>query len=224
LLLWAASRYGVDATGITLSENQYRYVEDRIRKDGLQARCRVRLLDYRDLPETERFGKIASIGMFEHVGRKNLPLYFGKISRLLEPGGLVLNHGITLGALGRDELASDIGRFIDDYVFPDGELIHVSRVIEEMARQELECADVENLRTHYAKTLWKWVERLESRREAALALVGEKTFRVWRIYMAGSAHAFERGWLCIFQVLAAKSRLDGTVTLPLTRDDIYAAT
>src|SRR6185312_12968751 len=100
--------------GITLSRNQYEYTQARIKAEGLEHRCRVQLLDYRDVPETEPFDKIASVGMFEHVGKKNLARYFAKIFRLLRPGGLVLNHGITIGALGQDELASDIGGFIDD--------------------------------------------------------------------------------------------------------------
>lgn len=221
LILWAAEHYGVRATGITLSRNQYDYARERIRDAGLEDRCEVRLLDYRDISEDEQFDKIASVGMFEHVGRKNLGVYFGKIQRLLRDGGVVLNHGITLNAPEQYELGSDIGRFIDEYVFPGGELSHVSRVMQEMAAQGLECADAESLRPHYARTLWHWVDRLEANRAAAVSKVGEKAYRIWRIYMAGSAHAFERGWMSIYQILAAKSRLDGRLTLPLTRDYIY---
>jgi cyclopropane-fatty-acyl-phospholipid synthase len=221
LVMWAAQRYGVRATGITLSRNQHEYAQRAIREAGLSGRCEVHLLDYRDLPENEPYDKIASVGMFEHVGRKNLPVYFGKMFRLLKPGGLAMNHGITLNAVGQDEVGSGIGKFIDDYVFPGGELTHVSEVIAEMSRQGLECRDVESLRPHYARTLWHWVERLEANREAALAAVGEKIYRIWRIYMAGSAHAFERGWLSIYQVLAGRPAADGTLPLPLTRDYIY---
>jgi cyclopropane-fatty-acyl-phospholipid synthase len=221
LILWAAEHYGVRATGITLSRNQYDYAREHIREAGLEDRCEVRLLDYRDIPEDEQFDKIASVGMFEHVGRKNLAVYFGKIQRLLRDGGVVLNHGITLNAPEQYELGSDIGRFIDEYVFPGGELSHVSRVMQEMAAQGLECTDAESLRPHYARTLWHWVDRLEANRAAAVSKVGEKAYRIWRIYMAGSAHAFERGWMSIYQILAAKSRLDGRLTLPLTRDYIY---
>lgn len=221
LIMWAAQNYGVHATGITLSEHQHDYAVSRIRAAGLEDRCQVRLLDYRDVPEDLPFDKIASVGMFEHVGRKNLSAYFGKVQRLLKPGGLVMNHGITLNRPGEDELGSDIGRFIDEYVFPGGELTHVSRVIAEMAGQGLEAADVESLRLHYAKTLWHWVNRLEERRAEAIAAVGEKAYRVWRIYMAGSAHAFERGWLSIYQILAGKADRDGKLGLPLTREFIY---
>ena len=221
LVIWAAQRYQVRATGITLSQNQYDYACSRIREAGLEGSCEVRLLDYRDVPEDAPFDKIASVGMFEHVGRKNLPLYFAKICRLLKPGGLVMNHGITLSSVDQEELGSDIGDFIDEYVFPGGELVHISQVIAEMSAQRLECRDVECLRPHYAKTLWQWVERLEANRDAARATVGEKVFRIWRIYMAGSAHAFERGWMSVFQVLAGRPTADGALALPLTRDYMY---
>ena len=223
LIVWAAERYKVRATGITLSENQYHYAQQRIREAGLEDSCEVKLLDYRDLPEEESYEKIASVGMFEHVGRKNFPVYFEKIFRMLRPGGLVMNHGITMNSLDRHELGSDIGAFIDRYVFPGGELSHIAHVIEEMSAQGLEPWDIESLRPHYARTLWQWVERLEANREPALAAVGEKIYRIWRIYMAGSAHAFERGWMSIYQVLAGKALSGGRLALPATRDHIYAA-
>jgi len=222
LIVWAAQHYKVRATGVTLSHNQYEYARRRIRESGLEDLCEVKLLDYRDVPESEPYDKIASVGMFEHVGRKNLPVYFGKIFRLLRPGGLVMNHGITLNSLGQDELGSDIGAFIDEYVFPGGELTHVSHVISDMSAQGLESWDVESLRPHYARTLWSWVERLDENREAALRMVGEKTYRIWRIYMAGSAHAFERGWMSIYQVLAGKPLANGKLGVPATREHIYA--
>lgn len=221
LILWAAQHYKVHATGITLSRNQHDYTTRQIRERGLEDFCEVRLLDYRDFPEDETFDKIASVGMFEHVGRKNLPLYFGKMFRLLKPGGLVMNHGITLNSLDQEELGSGIGAFIDDYVFPGGELVHISKVIAEMSAQGFECRDIESLRPHYARTLWQWVERLEANREAAFAEAGEKAYRIWRVYMAGSAHAFERGWMSVFQVLAGKPTATGALPLPLTRDYIY---
>ncbi|MBI2296490.1 MAG: class I SAM-dependent methyltransferase [Betaproteobacteria bacterium] len=222
LVMWAAQRYGVNALGVTLSRNQHDYARAKIAEFGLDGRCEVRLLDYRDVPDEGSFDKIASVGMFEHVGRRNLPVYFGKIARLLKPGGLVMNHGITLNAVDQRELGSGIGEFIDEYVFPGGELTHLSEVIAAMSVQGLETWDVESLRSQYARTLWQWVERLEANRAAALAAVGEKLYRVWRIYMAGSAHAFERGWMSVYQVLAGKPRADGALALPATRDHIYA--
>ena len=222
LVMWAAERYKVRATGVTLSQNQYDYARAKIREAGLEELCEVRLLDYRDIPEDAPYDKIASVGMFEHVGRKNLPLYFGKIYRLLKPGGLVMNHGITLNSVDGQELGSDIGSFIDEYVFPGGELTHVSKVIAEMSEQGLESWDVESLRPHYARTLWQWVDGLEAHRHAAAAIVGEKIYRIWRIYMAGSAHAFERGWMSVYQVLAGRPHADGRLGCASTREYMYA--
>jgi cyclopropane-fatty-acyl-phospholipid synthase len=222
LVMWAAERYGVQALGVTLSRNQHDYAQARIGELGLEGRCEVRLLDYRDVPEERSFDKIASVGMFEHVGRDKLEAYFGKIVRLLRPGGLVLNHGINHGVPRRRELGSDMGEFIDRYVFPGGDLTHISVVMEAMSAQGLECWDVESLRPHYARTLWHWVERLEANRAAAVAAVGERLYRIWRIYMAGSAHGFERGWVSVHQVLAGKPLAGGALELPGTRDYIYA--
>jgi cyclopropane-fatty-acyl-phospholipid synthase len=222
LVMRAAQCYGVNALGVTLSQNQYDYARAKIREAGLEGRCEVRLLDYRDVPEEGAFDKIASVGMFEHVGLSNFPVYFGKISRLLKPGGLAMNHGITHNWPGQRELGSDIGEFVDRYVFPGGELVHVGQVLDAMSCAGLEPWDVESLRPHYGRTLWAWVDRLDANRAAAVAAVGERLYRIWRIYMAGSAHAFERGWLSVYQVLAGKPRADGALALPPTREHLYA--
>ena len=224
LIFWAAENYGVRATGITLSRNQCEHVRAQIAARGLADRVRVELLDYADLPDEEAFDKIASVGMFEHVGPRNYGRYFGKIRRILAPGGFVLNHGITHNGLSRRSLGSGIGEFVEEYVFPGGALAHVSRVVEGLAAQGLEVVDAEALREHYAKTLWHWVDRLEANAAAARAEVGEERFRVWRIYMAGSAHAFDRGWLSLWQLLAGKPLADGRLPHPLTREYMYAAT
>ncbi|UCH48248.1 MAG: class I SAM-dependent methyltransferase [Betaproteobacteria bacterium] len=223
LIIWAARHYGVKAVGITLSDEQHALASERIKELGLEDSCEAWLMDYRDVPSDEVFDKIASVGMFEHVGKKNLPVYFGKIYSLLKPGGMVMNHGITTNSLDDGALGSDIGKFVDEYVFPGGELVHVSRVIREMSVQGLEMWDAESLRPHYAKTLWHWVERLEANAARARELVGERRYRVWRIYMAGSAHAFERGWISIFQILGGKRLADGSLPYPLTRAHVYAA-
>lgn len=223
LIIWAARHYGVKATGITLSDEQHAFATQRIKELGLEDVCEARLLDYRDVAPEEPFDKIASVGMFEHVGKKNLPIYFEKIYSLLKPGGVVLNHGITTNSLDDGALGSDIGKFVDEYVFPGGQLVHVSRVIREMENQGLETWDAESLRPHYAKTLWHWVSRLEAKAARARELVGERRYRVWRIYMAGSAHAFERGWISIFQILGTKPLENGTVPYPLTRAHVYSA-
>ncbi|MEP7182875.1 MAG: cyclopropane-fatty-acyl-phospholipid synthase family protein [Betaproteobacteria bacterium] len=224
LIFHAAERYGADATGITLSQNQFDHVSAQIAARGLSGRVRVELRDYQDLPDDERYDKVASIGMFEHVGLARFPRYFSKIRRLLKPGGLVLNHGITHNPLGAESLGSGMGDFVDEYVFPGGELAHVANVIAAMAAEGLEVFDAEALREHYAKTLWHWVDRLEANADAARREVGEERFRVWRIYMAGSAHAFERGWLSLWQVLAGRPLADGRLPHPLTRDYMYPGT
>jgi cyclopropane-fatty-acyl-phospholipid synthase len=221
LIFWAVKNYDVRATGITLSEEQLSFVQTKIKELGIEDRCEVFLKDYRDLPNEELFDKIASVGMFEHVGEKNLPVYFGKIYSLLKPGGLVMNHGIAAGDLNPGDMGSDITNFIQEYVFPGGELVHLSQVISQMANQNLECWDVESLRPHYVKTLWHWVSRLEARRQEACKLVGEKKYRIWKIYMAGSARAFERGWVSIFQILGGKPLAKGGWPFPMTRDNIY---
>ena len=222
LLFLAAQRYGVEATGITLSQNQLDHVTRRIAERGLTGRVHVELRDYLDLPDTPQYDKVASIGMVEHVGVRRLPGYFRKIIGVLKPGGFVLNHGITHNPLGADSLGSGIGDFVDEYVFPGGELAHVSRVIEAMGAAGLELVDAEALREHYARTLWHWVSRLEAGAQAARAEVGEEKYRVWRIYMAGSAHAFDVGWLSLWQLLAGKRLPDGRLPHPLTRDYMYA--
>ena len=221
LILHAAQTCGVRATGITLSRNQYEHVRERIATLGLAGQVEVRLQDYLDLPESETYDKIASIGMFEHVGVKRFARYFGKIERVLAPGGLVLNHGITHNALHGRSLGSGIGDFVEEYVFPGGELTHVHRVIESMAAAGLEVVDAEALREHYARTLWAWTERLEGNADAARREAGDERFRVWRIYLAGSAHAFDRGWLSLWQLLAGKPKPGGALPHPLTRRYMY---
>jgi cyclopropane-fatty-acyl-phospholipid synthase len=222
LLFWAAQRFGVQATGVTLSHNQFDYVRNEIGRRGLRKQCEVYLMDYRDLQEENRYDKIASVGMFEHVGEHNLALYFAKVGGLLKPGGLVMNHGIMSVDVAGSGLGSNIGEFIERYVFPGGTLVHISKVLACMARESLEILDVESLRRHYAKTLWHWVQRLETKKPEACALVGEDRFRTWQIYMAGSAYAFEKGWLTVMQILAGKPLADGSLLYPLTREHVYA--
>ncbi len=212
LLLWAAENYGVNATGITLSKNQHAYVNRLIEQKGLQGRVKMLLQDYRDVDESQPFDKVASVGMCEHVGRPNLPIYFDKIRRLLKPGGLVMNHGITAGGIENSQLAGGMGDFIEKYIFPGGQLVHISVMADTMARGGLEPLDMECLRPHYAKTLWYWVDALEANLEQAKKVLGDradKTIRAYRLYLAGSAMGFEQGWISLFQMLGA--RPDGVV-------------
>ena len=239
LLLWAAERYGVDATGVTLSKNQHAHVQALIAQKGLAHRVRIELRDYRDLAEDRPFDKIASVGMFEHVGRVNMTGYFEKIMRLLTPGGLVMNHGITAGGLENAQLGAGMGDFIEKYIFPGGELMHVSAVLQHLARAGLEMVDSENLRPHYARTLWDWSDALEARLEEARQVLtvssdserAEKTLRAYRLYLAGSAMSFQEGWLSLHQLLATRPThvprmQEGTVTggdsvYPFSRDYMY---
>jgi cyclopropane-fatty-acyl-phospholipid synthase len=204
LLLWAAEHYGVKAHGITLSKNQHAHVKRLIDEKRLQGRVVMELRDYRDLPEDEPWDKVASVGMFEHVGRANLPVYFDKIRRLLKPGGLLMNHGITAGGTRNAQLGNGLGDFISRYIFPGGELVHVSLVLREMADAGLEMVDTENLRPHYARTLWAWSDNLESRLAHAREVVGERVLRAYRLYLAGCAMAFERGWIALHQMIATR--------------------
>ncbi|HEX7888915.1 MAG TPA: class I SAM-dependent methyltransferase [Ramlibacter sp.] len=212
LLLWAAENYGVQATGITLSKNQHAHVNRLIQERGLGGRVQMLMLDYRDLPEDQPFDKVASVGMFEHVGYANMQAYFAKIHRLLKPGGMVLNHGITAGCLEPGQLGAGMGQFISKYIFPGGELLHPSLVLREMAAGGLEMVDAENLRPHYARTLWEWSDALEARLEEARAVLERthgaedagKVLRAYRLYLAGCAMSFERGWNALHQFLAIR--------------------
>jgi len=159
--------------------------------------------------------------MFEHVGLKNLPLYFGAIRRLLADGGIALNHGLTSVDPDSRAVGMGGGEFIEKYVFPHGQLPHLSLVIREMGAAGLEVMDSETLRLHYAKTLRQWSDRLEAQLDKAKTYAGEKRLRIWRTYLAGCAHAFERGWVSIQQVLAVKADEAGSNPLPWTRDYMY---
>jgi cyclopropane-fatty-acyl-phospholipid synthase len=191
---------------------------ERIAEAGLADRVSVELQDYRDLPGDSVYDKVASVGMFEHVGLKNLPVYFYTVHRLLKPHGLFLNHGITHNSEGWQRSMST--EFINRYVFPDGELDNISNIQHAMERAKFEIADVEALRPHYALTLRHWVARLEHNHERALQYVNEATYRVWRLYMTACALEFESGDIGIYQVLATK-RAQGNLPVPLTRRYMY---
>ena len=221
-LIIRAAQQGAHAVGVTLSENQYAYAKARIEALGLSSRCEVRLQDYRDVPEIGGFDKVVSVGMFEHVGMKNLPLYFEQMNRLLKIGGAMLMHGITATHPGKRQVGRGAGDFIDKYVFPDGELPHMSDVARIMAEQGLEVVDVESLRRHYAKTLTHWAHRLDAHPETARAIAGEKRYRIWRVYLMGSSIGFRDNWMNIYQLLACKLGGEGANPFPMTRDWMYA--
>jgi len=221
LVFRAVEKFGARAVGVTLSKNQYEYAQEKIREKGIGDRCEVRLQDYRDVPEEGGFDKISSVGMFEHVGLRNLELYFRRMRALLKDGGLMLNHGITSVDPDSRSVGRGAGDFIDKYVFPDGELPHIGLVLREMSAAGLETVDVESLRRHYAKTTAIWADRLEANRERARSIAGEKRYRIWAIYLAGCAFGFAHDWINIYQVLGCKADGAGANPLPLTRDYMY---
>lgn len=218
LVIYAAEHFGVEAVGITLSEAQVELAQDRIREAGLGDRCRVELRDYRQVVEPEGFDALASGGMFEHVGEARLPDYFQQAWKLLKPGGPFLNHGITRRATDPPEPP---GSFSGTYVFPDGELTPISTSLRVAVGIGFEVRDVESLREHYALTLRRWVRRLEARHAEALRHVDEPTYRVWRLFMSGSAYGFSHGLLNLHQSLLIKPSAAGKSALPLTRQDWY---
>jgi cyclopropane-fatty-acyl-phospholipid synthase len=215
LLLHAARHHGVRGVGITLSEPQAALARERVRETGLSDRIEIRVADYREIGDGP-YDKIASIGMIEHVGVAQLTAYAAKIARLLRPGGLLLNHGIA-------RMFSDPAgekSLIQRYVFPDGELPQLAEVVAALQAAGLEPRDVESLREHYGLTLRRWLANLVRERDAVTAEVGDERERVWRLYMLGSALAFEDGDISVFQILAG--RRGDALGLPLVREAIEA--
>jgi cyclopropane-fatty-acyl-phospholipid synthase len=198
--------------GVTLSVEQAAYARERVEELGLSDRIDIRVCDYRELRDGP-FDKIASIGMYEHVGRGELERYVRHVEALLRPGGLFLNHGIA--RLHSEPPGDDT--FIYRYVFPDGELSPVTEVMTAMNDAGLEVRDLESLRDHYPLTLRAWVRNLQEHRQAAIAEAGEPRERVWRMYMLGSALGFEEGDISVFQVLTAKPGAPNA--LPLMRSE-----
>ena len=217
LVIYAVEHYGVEALGITLSQPQADLASQRIRSAGLADRCRVEVADYRQMNEAEGFDKLVSVGMFEHVGEALLSVYFQRAWRLLRPGGVFLNHGIARRATDPPKKSAT---FSDRYVFPDGELVPIHVTLRRAEEAGFEVRDVESLREHYALTLQQWVQRLEARHEEALQIVDETTYRIWRLFMSGSAYGFWQGGLNVYQTLLAKPDR-GVSGLALTRADWY---
>jgi cyclopropane-fatty-acyl-phospholipid synthase len=219
----AARHHGVDVLGVTLSEPQVAYARDKAQRLGLAAKVRFELMDYASLDGQERFDKVTSIGMFEHVGVENFTTYFKTVYRLLKPGGLYLHHAITRpgksaaarGGGKRPEFAA-----LTRYIFPGGELDHLGRTISNLELHGFEIHDVEGWREHYQRTCRFWHNRLAAHYEAACAEVGEATTRVWLAYLAACSITFQRNNCGLYQTLASK-RVKGAVGLPPTREDLY---
>jgi cyclopropane-fatty-acyl-phospholipid synthase len=216
LILHAALHHGAYAYGITLSQQQATVAAQRISEANVTQSCRAECQDYRALAPAVPYDKIASVGMFEHVGQINLARYFRIVFRLVKPGGVFLNHGIATCALSPQVKPS----FIDRYVFPDGELVTIHEAIAAAEAAGFEVRDLENLREHYERTLRLWVNNLERSADQALQHVSNVTYRIWRLYMAGCAAAFHRGDIAVFQMLLSRPA-NGRSGLPLTREDWY---
>jgi cyclopropane-fatty-acyl-phospholipid synthase len=213
MALHAAREYGVEVVGITLSQEQAAYARKRVADEGLTDKVEIRVQDYRDVSDGP-YDAISSIGMAEHVGAERYLEYADVLFRLLKPGGRLLNHQIGRRPQ-RDESSYRVDEFIDAYVFPDGELQPIGVTVAQLERAGFEVRDVEALREHYALTLRRWVANLEERWDRAVKLTGPGRARVWRLYMAASALAFERNRIGVNQVLAVRTPDSGESGMPL---------
>jgi cyclopropane-fatty-acyl-phospholipid synthase len=205
MVMHAAREYGVKALGVTLSAQQAEWAQKKISEEGLEGLAEVRHLDYRDAPDAH-FDRVSSIGLTEHVGKRNIDSYFASLYAKLKPGGRLLNHCITRP--DNHSAASKPGGIINRYVFPDGELEGPGWLQTRMNEAGFEIRHQENLREHYALTLRHWCANLDRNWDAAVAEAGEGTARVWRLYMAGCVLGFERNIVQLHQILGVK--LDGT--------------
>lgn len=203
LVIRAAQKYGAHCVGITLSKKQQALASERVKNLGLQDKIEIRLQDYRDV--TGQFDRITSVGMFEHVGRKQLVNYFRIIHDLLKDDGITMNHGITSVSTDLADINLGAGEFINRYIFPNGELQHVSQTIAAIQQGGLEVFDVENLRRHYAKTLSIWVENFEQNAAAVQQHIDPERYRAWRLYLAGCAYSFQHDQVSIYQLLSHKA-------------------
>lgn len=217
MAIHAAREHGVSVVGITLSQEQAAYARKRVAEEGLTDKVEIRVQDYRDVVDGP-YDAISSIGMAEHVGAERYLEYAQDLFKLLRPGGRLLNHQIARRPL-RDEKAYHVDRFIDAYVFPDGELGPIGTTVAQLERAGFEVRDVEALREHYALTLREWVANLESDWPRATRLTSPGRARVWRLYMAASALAFERNRIGVNQVLAVRTPDSGASGLPLRARD-----
>lgn len=221
LARFAAREFGVQVFGITLSREQLKLGRERVAAEGLEGQVQLELMDYRDLPKDGQFDKVVSVGMFEHVGHANLPLYCQQLSDVVRPGGLVMNHGITSRHIDGRPVGHGAGEFIGRYVFPHGELPHLVKIGACISESGLEIVDVESLRLHYARTLDFWSQRLEANLAEAQQMIPERALRIWRVYLAGCAYGFRRNWINLHQILASKPLEDGSHEVPWSRADLY---
>ncbi|MFE8993403.1 class I SAM-dependent methyltransferase [Streptomyces collinus] len=213
MAIHAAREHGVSVVGVTLSQEQAAYARKRVADEGLTDKVEIRVQDYRDVRDGP-YDAISSIGMAEHVGAERYLEYADDLYTLLKPGGRLLNHQIARRPQ-RDESTYSVDAFIDSYVFPDGELQPIGSTVAQLERAGFEVRDVEAIREHYALTLRQWVSRLEADWRRAVQLAGPGRARVWRLYMAASALAFERNRIGVNQVLAVRTPESGASVMPL---------
>jgi len=224
LICHAARHYGVQAHGVTLSQEQFDFAREKIRQLGLEGRATVELRDYTTLEG--QWDKISSIGMYEHVGIANYPKYFGKLYSLLRDRGILLNHGITRPAKRSKRRFNKIRpeqRLILKYIFPGGELDHIGHTCEVLEATRFEVHDVEDWREHYALTTRHWCRRLSANKDEAIRQVGAERYRLWTAYLAGVSYGFLDGSVRIYQTVASKHAARGKAELPPTRADLYRA-
>jgi cyclopropane-fatty-acyl-phospholipid synthase len=217
LITYAAKFHGVHSVGVTISKEQMKWAEGEIERMGVKDRCKLLFMDYRQVPESEKFDKAVSVGFIEHLGEKMMPTFFGKVWRLLRPNGLYLHHGITSKPFS---VRPPWRAFALKYVFPDGELVPINNTIHRLVESGFEVRDVESLREHYIYTLDRWRQRLEARHDEAVRLADEVTYRIFRIYFAGAKRGFRKALYNLHQTLVVKAE-DRETDLPLSRADLY---
>lgn len=218
LAIRAAQRYGARCVGITLSENQAALAREHVERAGMGHLVEIRLEDYRDVDG--QFDRITSVGMFEHVGVRQLPAYFARIRALLADDGVAMNHGLTTTNVDSKAAPYGGGEFIQRYVFPHGELAHLSTVLRAMQEGGLEAIDIENLRRHYARTCAAWTDNFEARADEIKQLTDAKRFRIWHVYLAGCTYAFMHDWTSVYQVVCRKAGKD-PAGIPWSRRYMY---
>ena len=219
LAVWASKHYGVNATGVTLSKEQASWASEWIKREGLSDRCRVLHMDYRDFSFEKKFSKISAIGIIEHIGIANYSSFFANVRERLEDEGLFLNHGITCQKF---RVETSQNNFLQKNVFPNGELDNITNIMNVMEKERWEILDVENLRLHYAKTCRDWFSNLEENADKIRDMVGERIYRIYRLWLVCSSTAFYRGGLGLYQVLLQKFSIkEGRYDNPSTRESIY---
>lgn len=223
LVCHAAKNYGVQAYGVTLSQAQYDYVQDKVKRLGLEDKVTVELRDYRSVEGEERFDKIAQIEMFEHVGFDNHDQHFQQMHTLLRPRGLYLHQASTrMATLDIKNFRKKTGyqKVINRYIFPGGELDYIGWTATCLERHWFEVHDIEGWREHFQLTLEHWTKRLWENREKAREELGWPKTRLWFLYLSFFAGSFQRSAVGVFQTLASKREV-GPSGLPLTRKDLY---